>query len=154
MKYYQGASLVNFNFNNFTRHYTLYNGYVWGYHLVLSIQQLLHLYSLHHDNSTAQRATHCNMHGSTSQTHFTLSSYTHSGNCTSRRLSTQSRTSTEQGAQVRKLNYISESTTVQSPQDLRQSQRDYWLKPHAVLQHQALPYELCYSSMDEQHFFS
>ena len=47
LPHYQEASLINYNFNNFSLHYTLANGYI------------CHLYTLHPNDSTARRVVHC-----------------------------------------------------------------------------------------------
>ena len=102
LNYYQGASLVNFNFSDFTLHYTLSNGYIWDYHLLLNTQQLRHLCSLHRDDSTAQHATHCILTKTECYGHYFLTNTHGSDSQPSRCLSTQSRTTTEREAQVRK----------------------------------------------------
>ena len=59
LNFYQGAQLVNYNFNDFTLHYTLSNGYIWDYHVLINTQKLLHLYTLHRNDSTVERVTRC-----------------------------------------------------------------------------------------------
>ena len=55
LSHYQGAPLINYNFNDFTLHC----GYIWDLHLLINTQQLLHLYTLHPNDSTVRRAVHC-----------------------------------------------------------------------------------------------
>ncbi|CAJ1384397.1 unnamed protein product [Effrenium voratum] len=45
-----GAQLTNYNFNDLTLRHTLSNGYMWDYHLLIKTRQLLHVYSVHHND--------------------------------------------------------------------------------------------------------
>ena len=59
LNYYQGAHLIHLSFNEFTLHFTLSNGYIWDYSLLINTQQLLHLHTLHNNDDTVERAARC-----------------------------------------------------------------------------------------------
>lgn len=73
LNYYQGAHLINFNFNKFTLRCSLSDDYIWGYRLLTNAQQLLHLHTARNNDDAVERATGCNLNKTTQHYgHFLL----------------------------------------------------------------------------------
>ena len=151
LNYYQGAQLINYNFNDFTLHYSLSTGYIWDYRLLINTQQLLHLYTLHRNDGTVERATRCIL-GKTTEYygHYLLTNthcsdelhppsyYAPSGTYQGLQQDTWFRSGkpelcdgSQHGSSTTKSSAASEGLLAQP-----------CVKLHAGLQHQALPHEL------------
>ena len=120
--------------NYYTLRYTLSNGYMWDFHLLLDTQQLLHLYSLHPNDSTVQRAAHC-----IQNTMVTTCWPTHGSEALHTQLLRNVReqritmpvfpvkdSNRTRGSGEEYLNHMREPATVQSLLGLFRSQKEFW----------------------------
>ena len=133
LSHYQGASLINFNFNDFILQYAVANGYIWDFHLLINTQQVLHLEFLHPNDRAVRRAAHCIWSKTTEYDGHYLLTDIHAQLLRTLReqritmpvfpVKDYNRT---RGSGEESLNYMREPATVQALLDLRQGQRDYW----------------------------
>ena len=130
----------NYNFNNFTLHYTLANGYIWDFHLLVNTQKLLHLYTLHPNDGAVRRAVHCILSKITEYHAHYLLTNTHGFKALQAQLlRTLTGTTRQQDAWIRqRMNYM------QEPHGWTRARITgaTTLRPREALQQQALPHEL------------